>query len=230
MTTTPPSNDALAARILDALPQTQCTRCGYPDCAAYAQAIAAQKVPINQCPPGGAQGIARLSAITGLAAVPLNPEFGIEGPRTVAFINEDWCIGCTLCIDACPTDAIYGTNKRMHGVVEVFCTGCELCIPVCPVDCILLEPVHSADPGLAPPTGWNAWSEDLAQTARTRYTAAQSRRTTSADSKRAAKALEAADKLSDLAKHSRISDPEELERKKALIEAAMVRARQRKPE
>ena len=227
MTTKPPATDALAARILDALPQTQCTRCGYPDCAAYAQAIAAEQVPINQCPPGGAQGIARLSAITGQAIAPLNPEFGSEGPRTVAFIDEDWCIGCTLCIAACPTDAIYGTNKRMHGVIEPYCTGCELCIPVCPVDCILLEPAHSAASGLDTPTGWDAWSGELAQTARKRYAAAQSRRAQSAQTKRAAKAEEAADKLSDLAKHSRISDPEELDRKKALIEAAMARARQR---
>jgi electron transport complex protein RnfB len=230
VTATPPPADALAARILDALPQTQCTRCGYPDCAAYAQAIAAEQAPINQCPPGGAQGIERLSAITGQAVLALNPEFGLEGPRTVAFIDEDWCIGCTLCIDACPTDAIYGTNKRMHSVIEEFCTGCELCIPVCPVDCILLEPVHSAEPGLASPTGWDAWSDGLAYTARTRYAAAQSRRAQSTQAKRAAKAEEAADKLSDLAKHSRISDPTELERKKALIEAAMARARQRKPE
>ena len=227
MTATPPPTDALAARILDALPQTQCTRCGYPDCAAYAQAIAAEQVPINQCPPGGAQGIARLSAITGQTVLPLNPEFGLEGPRSVAFIDEDWCIGCTLCIEACPTDAIYGTNKRMHGVIEEFCTGCELCIPVCPVDCILLEPVHTVSSAQSLPTGWEAWSDDLAQTARTRYAAAQSRRVQSAQFKRAAKAEEAADKLSDLAKHSRISDPAELERKKALIEAAMARARQR---
>ena len=227
MTATPPPADALAARILDALPQTQCTRCGYPDCAAYAQAIAAEHVPINQCPPGGAQGIARLSAITGQAVLALNPEFGLEGPRTVAFIDEDWCIGCTLCIEACPTDAIYGTNKRMHGVIEEFCTGCELCIPVCPVDCILLEPVHNASPEQNLRTGWEAWSDDLAQTARTRYAAAQSRRVQSAQSKRTAKAEEAADKISDLAKHSRISDPVELERKKVLIEAAMARARQR---
>ena len=227
MTATPPSTDALAARILDALPQTQCTRCGYPDCAAYAQAIAAQQVPINQCPPGGAQGIARLSAITGQTVLPLNPAFGLEGPRSVAFIDEDWCIGCTLCIEACPTDAIYGTNKRMHGVIEEYCTGCELCIPVCPVDCILLEPVHTVSPAQSLPTGWEAWSDGLAQTARTRYAAAQSRRVQSAQFKRAAKSEEAADKLSDLAKHSRISDPAELERKKALIEAAMARARQR---
>ena len=222
-----PGEGVLAGRLLDALPQTQCTRCGYPDCAAYAQAMAQGQADLNQCPPGGAQGVERLAAILQLPTKPLNPQFGLEGPRTVAFIDEAWCIGCTLCIEACPTDAIFGTNKRMHTVIEAYCTGCELCIPVCPVDCILLEPVHSADSSLAPPTGWDAWSEDLAQTARTRHTAAQSRRATSADAKRAAKVLEAADKLSDLAKHSRISDPAELERKKAVIEAAMARARQR---
>ena len=227
MTATPLPADALAARILDALPQTQCTRCGYPDCAAYAQAIASQQAPINQCPPGGAQGIARLSAITGHALVPLNPDFGVEGPRSVAFIDEDWCIGCTLCIEACPTDAIYGTNKRMHGVIEAFCTGCELCIPVCPVDCILLEPVHSTANRIAPPTGWGAWSETLAQTARTRYAAAQSRRALGAQSKRTAKAQEAEQKLADLPTHSRITDPVELARKKTLIESALARARQR---
>ena len=223
------STDALAARLLDALPQTQCTRCGYPDCAAYAQAIAALEAAINQCPPGGEQGIARLASITGQPLAPLNPTFGTEGPRSLAFIDEDWCIGCTLCIEACPTDAIYGTNKRMHGVIEEFCTGCELCIPVCPVDCILLEPAHRVDESEAAPTGWDAWSDTLAQTARTRYAAAQSRRAQSAQTKRAAKEEEAAYKLADLATHSRISDPAELERKKLLIEAAMARARNRQP-
>jgi electron transport complex protein RnfB len=84
-------------------------------------------------------------------------------------IDEDWCIGCTLCIDACPTDAIVGSNKRMHTVIEPYCTGCELCIPVCPVDCIALEPV---DANL---TGWQAWSQDLANVARSRYDAKTAR-------------------------------------------------------
>jgi len=227
VTATPPPSIALAARILDALPQTQCTRCGYPDCAAYAQAIAQQEAPINQCPPGGAQGIGRLAAITGQAVAPLNPQFGAEGPRSVVFIDEEWCIGCTLCIEACPTDAIYGTNKRMHGVIEEFCTGCELCLPVCPVDCILLEPAHDNAASVAPPTGWDAWSDEQAQTARTRYAAAQSRRAESAQSKRAAKTQEAEHKLADLSAYSRITDPIELARKRTMIEAAMARARQR---
>ena len=168
-----------------------------------------------------------MAAITGHAVTPLNPQFGVEGTRSVVFIDEDWCIGCTLCIEACPTDAIYGTNKRMHGVIEEFCTGCELCLPVCPVDCILLEPAHDNAASVAPPTGWDAWSDEQAQTARTRYAAAQSRRAESAQSKRAAKAQEAEEKLTDLSAHSRITDPIELARKKTMIEAAMARARQR---
>ena len=155
----------LVERIFDALPQTQCTRCGYPNCLQYAQAIANEEAAINQCPPGGAEGIVRLAAITGKTAVPLNSDNGAEGPRTLAVIDEDWCIGCTLCIDVCPTDAIVGSNKRMHTVIESYCTGCELCIPVCPVDCIALEPVT------AHLTGWQAWSQDLANVARSRYEA-----------------------------------------------------------
>ncbi len=155
----------LARRIDAALPQTQCTRCGYPDCAAYARAVAAGAAGINQCPPGGAEGVARLSAITGLPVVALNPEHGVESPRAVAFIDENWCIGCTLCIKACPTDAIVGANKLMHTVMESHCTGCELCVPVCPVDCIQLENAT----GLR--TGWAAWSAEQADEARQRYAA-----------------------------------------------------------
>jgi Na+-translocating ferredoxin:NAD+ oxidoreductase subunit B len=155
---------SLAQRIFAALPQTQCTRCGYPDCQAYANAIADEGVAINQCPPGGAEGIQRLSAITGQTAQALNPENGVESARTVAFIDENWCIGCTLCIDVCPTDAIIGSNKLMHTVIEPHCTGCELCLPVCPVDCIELETVTGER------TGWAAWSQADAEKALNRYT------------------------------------------------------------
>lgn len=153
----------LAARIHNALPQTQCTRCGYPDCAGYAQAVADGEANLNQCPPGGAEGIARLARLTGREPLPLDPQFGTEGPRAMAVIDEAWCIGCTLCLDACPTDAIIGINKRMHTVIEAHCTGCELCIPVCPVDCISLE---VETPGR---TGWQAWSQAQADAALQRY-------------------------------------------------------------
>jgi electron transport complex protein RnfB len=158
-----------AARLHAALPQTQCTRCGFPDCAAYAQAMAEGEAPINRCPPGGAEGIERLSALTGRPVVALDPAHGVEGPRRVAVIDEAWCIGCTLCLEVCPTDAILGANKRMHTVIEPACTGCELCVPVCPVDCIQLENVTGAQ------AGWNAWSTDQAREALDRYTSRQLR-------------------------------------------------------
>ncbi|MBS0556797.1 MAG: electron transport complex subunit RsxB [Proteobacteria bacterium] len=138
--------DTLAARIDAILPQTQCTRCGYPTCADYAQAIAQGQAAINQCPPGGAAGIARLAALLNREPLPLNPANGVEKPREIAFIDEAVCIGCTKCIQACPVDAILGASKLMHTVIADECTGCELCIAPCPVDCIAMIPATvSAD-------------------------------------------------------------------------------------
>jgi len=213
---------ASAAQILDALPQTQCTRCGYPDCAGYARALAAGEAALNQCPPGGAEGIARLAALTGQPAQPLNPDYGTEGPLTVAVIDENWCIGCTLCLKACPTDAIVGSNKLMHTVIEPHCTGCELCIPVCPVDCIQLENVSGER------TGWSAWSPAQAATARKRYEFHSYRR--KRDKEENDKRLEekARMKLADLAGHSQHTDPVVLDKKRAVIEAALARARARR--
>lgn len=118
------------------LPQTQCTRCGYPDCHEYAVAVSTGRAPINQCAPGGQRGIGRLAQAVGVDATPLNPEFGTEGPRTTAVVDENHCIGCTLCIQACPMDAIVGAAKRMHSVLTACCSGCDLCVAPCPVDCI----------------------------------------------------------------------------------------------
>jgi len=196
---------ALADRIDAALPQTQCTRCGYPDCRAYAEAIALDDAAINRCPPGGAEGVERLAALTGRAFLPLDPTCGEEGPRAMAVIDEAWCIGCTLCLDACPTDAILGINKRMHTVVEAHCTGCELCIPVCPVDCISLA---VETPGLS---GWRAWSATQAEAARRRYGAHRARQARDA----------AATALPPVAP----TDAEAAAaRKRAIIEAALARA------
>ena len=155
---------ALASRIEAVLPQTQCTRCGYPDCAQYAQAVAASQAGTNQCPPGGAEGVKRIAALVGQAPASLNPDCGAETPRVLAVIDEEWCIGCTLCLDACPTDAILGANKRMHTVVAEHCTGCGLCLPVCPVDCIALVNASGTR------TGWDAWSAEQAGNASARYT------------------------------------------------------------
>jgi len=135
---------ALAARIDALLPQTQCTRCGYPSCRAYADAIAAGESDINHCPPGGADGVAALAALLGRAPIPLDPANGIEAPPLVAVIDEAICIGCTKCIQACPVDAIVGAGKRMHTIIAAECTGCELCLPPCPVDCIALVAIDDA--------------------------------------------------------------------------------------
>jgi electron transport complex protein RnfB len=209
--------EALAQEIDAALPQTQCTRCGYPDCRAYAQAIASAQAAINQCPPGGQEGIARLAAITGQAEQPLSPDHGVQAPRAVAVIDEDWCIGCTLCQPVCPTDAIVGGNKLMHTVIERHCTGCELCIPVCPVDCIRMEAVTEQ-------SGWAAWSPEQAEHARQRYAVHRLRLTTHTEQNAQRLMNEARDKLGDIAGHSRITDPQELERKKAVVAAALERA------
>lgn len=195
----------LAARIDAALPQTQCTRCGYPDCAAYAQAVAGGEAQINQCPPGGAEGIARLAALTHRPLLALNPANGAEGPRSVAVIDENWCIGCTLCIKACPVDAILGASKWMHTVIASQCTGCELCIPVCPVDCIALENAS----GTA--TGWAAWSPAQAQNARQRYADHQRR-------------LSQDDEDNEAAPASSAPAPQE-DAKRSAVAAALARAR-----
>lgn len=205
---------ALAERLLDALPQTQCTRCGYPDCASYARAIAAGEAAINQCPPGGAEGIRRLAALTGRPVQPLDPGFGQEGPRAVAWIDENWCIGCTLCIEACPVDCIVGSNKRMHTVIESQCTGCELCVAACPVDCIQMEPVTGTR------TGWAAWSPQQAAEARQRYESASTRRRQ--DKRQSVVSLQKPDAPATPAPSASAAaaDP-----KRAAIEAALARAR-----
>jgi Na+-translocating ferredoxin:NAD+ oxidoreductase subunit B len=208
-----------ARRVNAVLPQTQCTRCGFPDCASYAQAIADGEATINRCPPGGDEGITRLAQLTGLPIQPLDPACGIEGPLTLAVIDEDWCIGCTLCIKACPTDAIVGSNKLMHTVIEPYCTGCELCIPVCPVDCISLEVVDETK------SGWQAWTVGQAQQAQHRYELRRSRLAREALEHQQQMEDKARTKLSDLATHSLHKDPAVLDAKRRVIEAALERAR-----
>ena len=140
---------SLNPQAIDALlPQTQCTRCGYPGCLPYAEAIASGEADINQCPPGGTETIIALSQLTGRRISPLNHDNGLEAAPTVAFIDEERCIGCTKCLPPCPVDAIVGAPRLMHTVVAELCTGCELCIAPCPVDCIVMLPLL-ASPALA---------------------------------------------------------------------------------
>lgn len=128
--------DPLVEQIDAVLPQTQCGQCGYPGCKPYATAIAAGDVDINQCPPGGEEGVKKLAELLGVEVKPLNAE---PRPKAVALIDETICIGCTLCIQACPVDAILGSAKHMHTIIRSECTGCELCLAPCPVDCITME-------------------------------------------------------------------------------------------
>ena len=209
----PAATHPLADRLDALLPQTQCTRCGYPDCRSYADAVATGEAALNQCPPGGAEGIRQLAALLGRPELPLNPEFGDEGPRRVVYIEEATCIGCTLCIQACPVDAIVGAPKRMHAVIEADCTGCELCLPVCPMDCIALE--HAS----AGATGWAAWSPAQADAARLRHAGRQARLARDARDEDERLCAQAAAPAVDAATPD---DP-----KRAAIAAALARARVR---
>jgi electron transport complex protein RnfB len=138
--------NALALRIDALLPQTQCTKCGFAGCRPYAEAIAAGEADIDRCPPGGDAGVARIAALVGRAAKPLDSACGTYRAPQVALIDEATCIGCTKCIQACPVDAIVGAAKLMHTVIAAWCTGCELCLAPCPVDCIELAAVPELPP------------------------------------------------------------------------------------
>ena len=180
------------------LPQTQCQRCGYPACRPYAEAIAAGEASINRCPPGGQAGIAAIAALTGIPETLLDPSCGLEGPMQLAYIREADCIGCVLCLEACPVDAIAGAFKRMHTVLEADCTGCALCVPVCPVDCIDMltpsTPIH--------------WDSTAAAQARLRFDRRQARRT----------------RLATESTEGAIAN----DKKKAILAAAMARAAKRR--
>ncbi|AFT85107.1 electron transport complex subunit RsxB [Paraburkholderia phenoliruptrix] len=230
----------LADRIEDLLPQTQCTKCGYPACRPYAEAVARGEANYNQCPPGGQQGVARLAAVLGKPVIALNPANGVERPRPLAVIDEQICIGCTLCMQACPVDAIVGAPKHMHTVVAELCTGCDLCVPPCPVDCISMPAVTGEA------TGWDAWSEAQAEAARERHDrrearlarereAAEARVAARRSSAAAASAAvdtqpgNAASSAASPAPAAPAADDAEA-KKRAIIQAALERARKKKEE
>jgi electron transport complex protein RnfB len=169
------ANHRAQVEAIDALlPQTQCTRCGYPACRPYAEAIAAGEADINQCPPGGDATIRALAAHLGREYRPLNPANGVEAPPRVAVIDEARCIGCAKCLPACPVDAIVGAQRFMHTVLSARCNGCELCLPPCPVDCIAMRPLVDAH-GVAVPIADLTQLQAQASEHRRRYAAHLSR-------------------------------------------------------
>lgn len=193
----------LARRIDDVLPQTQCTRCGYNGCRPYADAIAEGSAGINRCPPGGDAVIAELAALTGRAPRPLDPNCGEHGPLLVAVIDEAACIGCTLCIQACPVDAIIGAQKRMHAILPSLCSGCELCVAPCPVDCIAMVPAQ------------REWSAADADAARIRHGTRNAR-------------VDKRERIANRKKDALAHVATERERRQLAVAAALARARARR--
>jgi len=197
-----------------ALPQTQCTKCGYNGCRPYAQAIVFENEAINRCPPGGEATLAALALLTGRVLLPLDVSRGVHKPLEVAIIDETLCIGCTLCITACPVDAIIGAPRQMHVIVAEACSGCELCIAPCPVDCISMKPAS------------HAWDTARADAARARHEAVleRPRRLEALTAfKRSQRLNERRDSI-DAAQE----DDAPTMRKRAMIEAALARARARR--
>lgn len=227
---------SLSDRIDALLPQTQCTKCGYDGCRPYADAIAGGEATINRCPPGGEDGVAALAALLQTAPLALDTTRGQPGPLMVAVIDEAHCIGCTLCIAACPVDAIVGANKRMHTVLGQQCTGCDLCVAPCPVDCIAMVPAG------------RAWTADDARQARERHGARAARLQREAASGRRSAMQQGPVSAPVAAAQPRSPDqaeaacaapdvaatlapalaPEDESRKRAAIEAALARARARR--
>jgi electron transport complex protein RnfB len=213
-----PIENSLLTELDNALPQTQCTKCGYPDCHAYAKAMSQGEALHNRCPPGGSEGIVRLAKILKQPILSLDEPHGLERPRPLAVIDEKECIGCTLCIKACPVDAIIGAPKKLHFVINDRCTGCDLCVAPCPVDCIEMVPVTEKL------TGWEAWSNEQANFAKHNYEAHKSRQAREERDLLIRQSNKAASKL---AAFSSENDTAEKARKKAIIEAAMARAKQK---
>jgi electron transport complex protein RnfB len=210
---------ALAEQINQLLPQTQCTQCGFNGCRPYAEALAAGKAAINQCPPGGQAGIERLAQLLGQAVLPLNPQHGVEKPRRVAHITSELCIGCTLCLQACPVDAIVGAPKYLHVVLAEECTGCDLCIAPCPVDCIDMNERMPDGSPVAP------WTSNDARSARQRHENRERRLIRERQDNDARLREKALAKLASFDQNEHPSPDDQ--RKRAIVLSAIERAKQK---
>ena len=208
----------LAERINRLLPQTQCTKCGFDGCAPYARAIAEDSAPINRCPPGGEAGVAALALLLNRPTLPLDQTCGNHVPLQVAVIDEQFCIGCTLCIQACPVDAILGASKVMHTVLSADCTGCDLCVAPCPVDCIEMVNVEPA----------RAWDRNDAEQARMRYERRQLRLNKTPASLRTSENMDILVESMAQVTPRRALSPNSAQDKQTAVQAALARARARR--
>lgn len=208
----------LAERINRLLPQTQCTKCGFDGCAPYARAIAEDSAPINRCPPGGEEGVAALALLLNRPILPLDATCGNHVPLQVAVIDEQFCIGCTLCIQACPVDAILGASKVMHTVLSADCTGCDLCVAPCPVDCIEMVNVAPA----------REWTRNDADQARERYARRQLRVNKTPASLRTSEITDIVEDHSAHSSHQPTLSPGAVDEKQTAVQAALARARARR--
>lgn len=208
----------LAERINRLLPQTQCTKCGFDGCAPYARAIAEDAAPINRCPPGGEAGVAALAQLLKRPIIALDPECGLHVPLQVAVIDEQYCIGCTLCIQACPVDAILGASKVMHTVLSDDCTGCDLCVAPCPVDCIEMVDVAPA----------RAWTRNDADQARERYARRLLRMNKTPASLRTSENIDTSEEYSVHTTHQPTLSTNSAGEKQTAVQAALARARARR--
>lgn len=208
----------LAERINRLLPQTQCTKCGFDGCAPYARAIAEDAAPINRCPPGGEAGIAALAQLLNQPILALDTECGLHVPLQVAVIDEQYCIGCTLCIQACPVDAILGASKVMHTVLSDDCTGCDLCVAPCPVDCIEMVNVEPA----------REWTRNDADQARARYARRQLRVNKTPASLRISEHTDSPEGQSAQTTQLPTLSPSTAGEKQTAVQAALARARARR--